>query len=322
MSVFDRELAATVAAVAEEGAFEAAARRLRLSPSAVSQRVRLMEEQLGRVLIVRSRPVRPTEAGEAVVRLSRQISLLEQDAAAELRVGDTLARLRVSLAADADSLATWLLDPLTRTASAHAFELELLRADPSETARLLESGRVMAVVTSENSPVAGCEISWLGALRYEPVASPVFVSEWLGDTLGGEHLDSAPFVSFDRDDELQTSWLAQRGIEPRLPPRHFVPSAHDLLRSVELGLGWAMVPTAQASAAIATGRVVRLDGPPIRVPLYWQQWSLRSQILDDIRAQVDAAAGKCLDREVGTAAPGQAEKHAAESAGGHSTPGR
>jgi LysR family transcriptional regulator (chromosome initiation inhibitor) len=322
MSVFDRELAATVAAVAEEGAFEAAARRLRLSPSAVSQRVKLMEEQLGRVLLVRSRPVRPTEAGEAVVRLSRQISLLEQDAAAELRVGDTLARLRVSLAADADSLATWLLDPLTHAASAHAFELELLRADPSETARLLESGRVMAVVTSENSPVGGCEISWLGALRYEPVASPVFVSEWLGDTVGGEHLDSAPFVSFDRDDELQSRWLAQRGVEPRLPPRHFVPSAQDLLRSVELGLGWAMVPTAQASAAIAAGRVVRLDGPPIRVPLYWQQWSLRSQILDGIRAQVEAAAGKWLDRGVGTAAPGPAENHAAERAGAHSALGQ
>lgn len=300
MSVFDRELAATVAAVAEEGAFEAAARRLRISPSAVSQRVKLMEEQLGRVLLVRSRPVRPTEAGEAVVRLSRQIALLEQDASAALRVGDTRARLRMSLAADADSLATWLLEPLTRAASANAFDLELLRADPSGTTRLLESGRVMAVVTSETVPVPGCEISWLGALRYEAVASPAFYSDWFTDVPAGralaDRLGNAPFVSFDRDDDLQGRWLSQHRVDPTQPPRHFVPSSHDLMRSVELGLGWAMVPAIQATTAVAQGRVVRLAGPPVRVPLHWQQWSLRSRILDDTRDQVGAEAGRALDQ--------------------------
>lgn len=321
MSVFDRELAETIAAVAEEGAFDAAARRLRISPSAVSQRVKLIEEQLGRVLLVRSRPVRPTEAGEAVVRLSRQISLLEKDAAAKLHVGDGYPRLRVSLAVDADSLATWLLDPLAHTARTNAVELETLRADPSETARLLESGRVMAVVTSEHTPVSGCAITWLGALRYEPVASPGFVSEWLGDTSGARQLDNAPFVNFDRDDDLQSRWLAQRGVAPELPPRHFIPSAHDLLRSVELGLGWAMVPTHQASTAIADGRVVRLDGPPIHVPLYWQQWSLRSQILADIRAEVEAAAERSLDRDLGTAETRQTEKPSNERARPHSAGG-
>lgn len=294
--IFDSELAATVAAVVEEGAFDAAARRLRITPSAVSQRVKLFEAQLGRVLLVRSRPVRPTEAGEAVLRLSRQVSLFEHDAAAALGLGgdDPDLRIRVSIAADADSLATWLLAPLTRAAIGRSFDVEVLRADQSDTARLLESGRVMAIVTSDPTPIGGCELTWLGALRYEAVAAPDFVARWFPDGVTPAALERAPFVSFDRDDALQGDWLSRSGVEPFAAPRHYVPSSHDLMRAVEWGLGWAMVPAGQAVEARAGGRLVPLGGEPAYVPLHWQQWGLRSTVLDDLCAEITAAARSML----------------------------
>ncbi len=295
---FDSELAATVAAVVEESSFDAAARRLRITPSAVSQRVKLLEAQLGRVLLVRSRPVRPTEAGEAVLRLSRQVSLLEHDAAAALGLGgdESDLRIRVSIAADADSLATWLLAPLTRAAIRRPFDVEILRADQSDTVRLLESGRVMAIVTSDPTQIGGCDVTWLGALRYEAVASPDFLARWCPSAVTPASLERAPFVSFDKDDSLQVDWLTSRGIESFAAPRHYVPSSHDLMRAVEWGLGWAMVPADQAAEARIAGRLVLLGSEPVLVPLYWQQWSLRSTVLDDLRGEVSSEAQSRLDQ--------------------------
>ncbi|HWU28256.1 MAG TPA: LysR family transcriptional regulator, partial [Microbacterium sp.] len=84
----DAQLAATVAAVVDEGSFEAAARRLHITQSAVSQRIKALEVQIGRAVLVRSRPVRATEAGEALVRLARQVELLEHDTVAAFGLGD------------------------------------------------------------------------------------------------------------------------------------------------------------------------------------------------------------------------------------------
>ena len=52
------------------GTLEAAARALQLTPSAISQRLRALEVATGRILLVRSKPVRVTESGQAVLRLT------------------------------------------------------------------------------------------------------------------------------------------------------------------------------------------------------------------------------------------------------------
>lgn len=286
----------TVAAVVEEGAFDAAARRLRLTPSAVSQRVKLLEEQLGRVLLVRSRPVQATEAGEAVIRLARQTALLERDTAEILGLVDDRSdpRITVSLAVDADSLATWLLPALMRAAEKLPISLELLRADQSQTVRALESGRATAAITSQNVPIAGCTSAWLGSLRYEAVASPDFVSHWFPGGVTSESLRGAPFLGFDREDDLQAMWLRARGVESISQLRHYLPSSHDLLRAVEGGLGWAMVPAPQASAGLADRRLTMLGGGHLDVALRWQQWSLRSRVLDALRNEVLTEARSSL----------------------------
>ena len=138
----DPELAATLAAVADEGTLDAASRRLRVTPSAVSQRLKALEELPGRILLVRSKPVRLTEAGESVVRLARQVALLEQDALAGVGIeeGGGGHRITVPLAVNADSLATWFLPPMARLSAAHDIDLDLHRDDQNFTARLLESG--------------------------------------------------------------------------------------------------------------------------------------------------------------------------------------
>lgn len=288
------DLAATVAAIVDEGSLDGAARRLRITPSAVSQRLRSLEGQLGRVLVVRAKPARATEAGSVVVRLARQYALLGHDAGVELGL-EGPGRMRVPIAVNSDSLATWFLPALEPVIRAHDVTVDLHRDDQDHTAELLEAGTVTAAVTSQRDPIAGCAVTELGATVYHPVASPAFVERWLpaGSTL--DALAAAPVVDYDRTDDLQTQWLEERGVDPSRPPRHYVPASEDYATAVRLGFGWGLLPPMQAQASLDAGRLVRLDGPHISVPLYWQQWNLSSPLLTDIREAVVAAARAALE---------------------------
>ncbi|WP_345751556.1 LysR family transcriptional regulator ArgP [Microbacterium rhizophilus] len=290
------DLAATVAAIVDEGSLDGAARRLRITPSAVSQRLRALEGQLGRVLVVRAKPARATEAGAVVVRLARQYALLGHDAGVELGL-EGPGRMHVPIAVNSDSLATWFLPALQPVLRVHDVSLELHRDDQDHTAALLEAGTVTAAVTSQQDPIAGCAVTPLGATVYHPVASPEFVERWFpaGSTL--DALSAAPVVDYDRSDDLQTEWLVARGVDPSRPPRHYVPASEDFATAVRLGFGWGLLPPMQSQASLEAGRLIRIDGPSISVPLYWQQWNLRSPLLADIREAVVTAARAALDHD-------------------------
>ncbi|QKJ18650.1 LysR family transcriptional regulator ArgP [Microbacterium hominis] len=289
------ELAETLAVVIDEGSLDAAARRLHVTPSAISQRIKALEEILGRVVLVRSKPVRATEAGAAVVRLARQAALLEHDALTELGAADD-GRATVPLAVNADSLATWFLAPLARLAQRHPVVFDLHRDDQDFTAGLLEAGTVMGAVTTRAAPVAGCRVSTLGIMRYEAVAAPGFVARWLpgGVTVAG--LRDAPVVDFDRRDDLQSRWLSQMDAAPAAPPRHRVPASHDFATAIALGLGWGLLPSLQSAHGLAEGTLVSLGGLAVDVPLHWQQWNLRSPLLEAIADEIVEEGRRVLDR--------------------------
>lgn len=291
----DPDLAATIAAIVDEGTMEGAAKRLHITPSAISQRVKALEQQVGRVLVVRQKPARATEAGEAVVRLARQLALLEHDAVTELGIDPEGAHtVIIPLAVNADSMATWFLAPLARLSERHPLVFDLHRDDQDFTAGLLESGTVMGAVTSQSSPVAGCRVSSLGALHYEALATPAFAARWFGEGVDAGALALAPHVDFDRRDDLQKVWLRGWGVDGNAAPRHYVPASHDFAQAVALGLGWGMLPTLQSAEALRSGALVRLGGPAHTVPLYWQQWNLRSPLLSEIADEIAEEAGRVL----------------------------
>ena len=290
------DLARTLAAVVDAGTFEAAATELSVTPSAVSQRVKQLEQRLGRVLVVRSKPVRVTEAGASVVRLARQLALLEHDALAAFG-GDDAPSARpttVPLAVNADSLGTWFLPALARIAERHAVVFDLHRDDQDFTAALLESGTVMGAVTSQAAPVAGCLVRPLGVMRYEAVATPGYIARWLPDGATPAALAAAPRVDFDRRDDLQDEYLRSAGVDVEHPARHFVPASNDFATAVKLGLGWGLLPGFQSAAELERGELVLLGGPPVDVPLHWQQWNLGSPLLAAIAEGITAEARRAL----------------------------
>ncbi|MFC9913499.1 LysR family transcriptional regulator ArgP [Streptomyces sp. NPDC059862] len=286
----------TLLAVVDEGTFDAAAAALHVTPSAVSQRVKALEQRTGRILLMRTKPVRPTESGEVVVRLARQLARLERDARAELGLSGAGEATRVSIAVNSDSLATWFLPALTRVPEKLRLCFELRREDQDHTAALLREGLVMAAVTSSSVPVTGCSVRALGTMRYVAVARPDFAGRHLDGELR-ETLAQAPVVVFDRRDDLQDGFVRRlrRGRGGASPVRHFVPTSDGFVEAVAAGLGWGVVPEVQADPLLRSGRLVQLaPDRAVDVPLYWQQWKLDSPALAAVADAVTATAAQTL----------------------------
>jgi LysR family transcriptional regulator, chromosome initiation inhibitor len=279
-------------AIAEHGSFEAAARELHITPSAVSQRIRALEAMAGQVLVSRGAPCRPTPHGERLVRLGRQTRLLYDEASAAL---GAVATVELPVAVNADSLTTWFRDVLATAAGWDGTAIRLQVEDQAYSQRLLRSGDVLAAVTSDPEAVQGCSAEPLGALHYVPAAAAAFAGRWRR----GRAPDWAamPTVVFGAKDDLQRDMLRRRGV-PQLPPVvHQVPTSADFLEAVRIGLGWGMLPELQARAGLASGQLVRLSGDVLDVPLFWQRWRLDSPRLTTLTDAVREAAGRHLRRD-------------------------
>jgi LysR family transcriptional regulator (chromosome initiation inhibitor) len=279
-----------LAAAVEHGSLDAAARVLQVTPSAVSQRLRALEGATGQVLLVRSRPVRATPAGETLIRTARQVDLLLADAARDLSPGG--ARPVLPIAVNADSLATWVLPALASIAD--DVLLDVRREDQTRTGTLLREGTVVAAVTTEARAVAGCRSTPLGAMRYRPTASPALARHSFPDGVTAEALAHAPVVVFDRADDLQHAYLRRSHVRAS-PPAHYVPSSADFLTAVLLGMGWGMLPDLQSGPHLESGALVELDpAGGVDVELHWQRWALRTPALAALTDTVTDAARRAL----------------------------
>ena len=285
----------TLVAVVDHGTLDAAARQLRVTPSAVSQRLKALESSVGQVLLRRTKPVQPTEAGRLILRLARQMILLSDDAANALGSSADGPSTTLPIVINGDSLNTWALEALARVDPDQRIFFEVHRADEAQSTELLRAGTVMAAVTSVAEPVQGCTVRRLGTMRYRPMACPAFTDRWFPDGATVDRLAVAPMVAFDRVDQLQDRYLRRKTRRRLRPPRHYIPVSADFAQAIALGLGWGMLPRQQSAQLEADGRLVPID-PEVHVDvgLYWQQWKLHSPVLGRLADAVTDAAAEAL----------------------------
>ena len=293
----------TLAAAVRAGTFDAAARELHVTPSAVSQRVKALELRVGRVLLHRTKPIEPTPAGHVLVRLAAQVDLLEREAVAELVGGeigeagdvDDAPWAEIPLAVNADTMATWMLDAMVAVQERHRVTFELFRIDETLSAQRLRHGDVMAAVTSVPQPVPGCRVVRLGTMRYLGLATPAYVERYLADGPTAGALARAPLIDFDRADVIQRDFLRKLARRHLTPPATYVPAVRDYDEAVRRGMGWGMLVDAQARDDVASGKLVEIaPGRHVDVPLFWQHWKLGSALMDDLTSAVVAAAAEWL----------------------------
>ncbi|MCW7754123.1 LysR family transcriptional regulator ArgP [Desulfobotulus sp. H1] len=298
--MLDYKLLEALASVVEEGGFERAAQALHITQSAVSQRIKLLENQTGQVLLVRSYPPRATEPGVRLLKHYRQVASLEADLEDALlpRGPGVYRSLKVGL--NADSLTTWFPGAVQSFLLSRDILLDLCTDDQDVTHRLLQDGEVMGCITSRERSLQGCRVQALGSMRYRMLASPAYMERWLPSGPEGLGDLQAPVLIFNRKDRLQDYFFTSVTGHTIRHPVHYIPSASSFLQFILLGLGCGMVPDLQSDRYLGSGALVEVvPNRPMDVPLYWHCWDIGSALLRDFTEVLVLEAGKRLPCIVG-----------------------
>jgi LysR family transcriptional regulator, chromosome initiation inhibitor len=295
--MLDYSALSALAAVIREGSFERAALALHVTPSAVSQRIRLLEERVGCALVVREQPCRATDTGRRLCQHVDRVRLLEQELQGTLPAlaREGIARVALPVAVNADSLATWFTPALAAFAADAPVLVDVAVDDQDHTTEWLRSGAVLAAVTGTARAAAGCNSRPLGAMRYLAAASPAFAARHFAGGVGAGSLAQAPSLVFNTKDDLQARWvqrLCHRHVDL---PRHSLPSPQAFVTAAVAGMGWGLQPLALVESHLEDGSLVELvPGTPLDVPLYWQHARAASALLDGLSRRVLAAARRAL----------------------------
>ncbi len=267
------------AAVLDAQSFDKAALRLHLTQSAVSQRVKQLEESIGQILIIRSQPPRPTPAGQQMLRHYRLVTLLQGELKESLQAESRQGFTRLAVGLNADSLATWFLEAVGPLLAQARLLLDLRVDDQDQTQHFLRQGEVIGCISASAKPMQGCSCQPLGMMYYRALATPAFRRHYFARQVRAEDFLLAPAVEFNSSDELQGRYLTQFfDLRSGDYPRHCVPSPQGFLEMVSRGLAWGMIPDQQSQALIEQEVLVDLTpGKSLAVPLYWHAWNLPSE---------------------------------------------
>lgn len=276
----DYDALAVLSAVVRTGSFESAAKSLNVTQSAVSQRIKQLEDKVGSVLVIRGRPCLATEDGLILCQHIDQVTLLRHEVSEQLSGGRGRSTGNVRIAVNSDSLATWFPEVVERAANELNLRLDIVPDDQEFTEDRLRSGDALAIVTSSNNPIPGCKIFPLGSMDYLAIASPDFVARHFADGVTLAAVAAAPAIRFDRKDTLPLQWCeAAFGDVARLSAHH-IPSYESHLICSLRGIGWAMMPKESVAGLIDAGELTELvPQARVKIPLFWHSRSQSSGVL-------------------------------------------
>ncbi|EKP0260818.1 LysR family transcriptional regulator ArgP [Aeromonas sobria] len=296
MKELDYKLLRALDAVLQEQNFDRAAKSLHITQSAISQRIKQLEQQFAEPLLIRSQPLQATPLGQKLLAHYRQVHQLELELAGELAPVEPQGPIRISIAVNADSLATWFLPAIAPLLELHPIELNLLVDDENRTLDKVREGQAFGAVSLHAQPLAGCCVDQLGEMHYLLTASPAFVARHFPHGLTREALAKAPAVAFDQRDDMHISFMREHfGLEPGGYPCHTVRSSEAFVAMAEQGLAYCLIPELQIREQLAAGTLVNLS-PSHRLTecLYWHRWvlekglhkQLSQRLIDQGRAQL------------------------------------
>ena len=295
--MLDRDQLETFATVAEQQSFERAALLLNVTRGAVSQRIKALEESLSTILLLRDKPVTATPDGEILLRHVKVLRLLEASSLRGLSSSaDRDGPVPLSIAVNADSLATWFPALLRELFANRTVALEVVTDDQDHTSARLLRGEVIGCISTDAKPASGFLAEALGAMEYCCYATPAFAAEFLPDGLTVAGVLRAPAVLFNRKDSLHDEFLERRfGVRIDRYPRHYLPSPSALLEGIAMGAGYGLVPSTQAHGLLHQGALIELAPEhPVQVDLYWHHWEMEPPLAREITEQVVGHATRCL----------------------------
>ena len=290
--MLDYKLLQALAMVVQAGGFDRAATALNLTQSAVSQRVRLLEDQIGQILLARTTPPRPTAVGKRLIKHYHQVAQLEAELAEAADFIGSPGYRSLAIGINADSLATWFVTAVAPCLQRLPLVLDVRVDDQDETHRMLRDGEVAGCISTRATPVQGCRMSALGRMTYRLYAKPGFARRYFPKGIRAAAVNEAPALIFNRKDRLLHRLLKDEiDLGTDCFPRHYLPSSEKFVDWIAAGLAYGMLPDRQASPLVEQGRLIDLrPGAAVEVALYWHCWTVATKSLEGLtQALVEGA---------------------------------
>lgn len=277
------------------GGFEKGAQALSLTQSAVSQKIKRLEQSVGGPVLVRTKPLRPTPLGNELLAHIQKVSVLEE--ALNIQSGLTASAAPLSVAVNNDVLATWFSQVLAMFSDTRANPVHIVNADQTQTRDILQQGRVMACISQTGTPVTGGQSLRLGTMKYQLYASPLFIERYLSKGIDAEAVMQTPGLLYDEYDvTLLTDYQREcLNMAPSFTTCHWYPSSHGFVKMALDGVVWALLPTLQVTQEVNEGSLVSLfPDKELGVPLFWHWITLDSAALGDLTKAVKHVAKQQL----------------------------
>ncbi len=241
-------------AVAQVQNFTRAAQRLRITQSALSQRIMQLESELGAALFIRDRAgPRLTETGELLLRASRAQLAIEEEVLARIRDSSARATLAgtVRIGGFSSVLRSIVLPALAPLCRENPdIHLNVATRELRQLPDLLKRGEIDYAVLDRPLDQEGIESILIGTERNVLVQARNYS--------GPENL----YLDHDEEDETTFRYLKQLSKPPKQIRRRFLDDVYGLLDAARLGLGRAVLPTHLIQAPLEILHPsIRLDIP-------------------------------------------------------------
>ncbi|NQZ80299.1 MAG: LysR family transcriptional regulator ArgP [Colwellia sp.] len=293
---FDYKLLEALNAVVEEQGFDNAAQKLFITQSAVSQRIKALEENIGQPVIIRGQPIKKTMAGEKLLSHFKMVEQLENELLPELLPDMPKQPIRITLAINADSIATWFFDAMAPLLKNYLIELNILIENEQDTVSKLRSGEAIGAVSKQSTPLPGYQSSKLGQLKYILVASKEFRHRYFSDGVTTQSLKMAPGISYDSKDDMHEHFITKHfNLAASEYYCHNVRSSEAFVNLTKRGLAYSLISELQIKDELINGQLINLCPDKVLIEnLYWHSWVLVKGVNKKISEEIISSAQNLL----------------------------
>ena len=270
--MLDYALLNALSAVVRCGSFDGAAALLKITPSAVSQRISSLERKLGVMLVKRSKPCAATSTGARLCAHAEQVRALEANLEDALSGAETIALaspVSVSLSLDETLAGSWLVRALSAFCAQQHVLLRFVRED-DVTDDCLRAGTVQALLSTADKSRPTCTTERIGTLTHVAVASNRVIERHFSAGVSKRALTRVACLASPRTALLATRWVRTVTRATAEVPMHVMLTGDDVRAACLADMGWALCPAPAVTDDIRAGRLVHLlPGHTLDVGVYW-----------------------------------------------------
>lgn len=297
--MFDYKLLHALSVVVDEQNFDKAASVLAITQSAVSQRIKSLEQALGQPVLIRAQPLVATSIGKKLLAHYQQVKLLEQDIIPEISGDKKNETITANIASNADSLATWLIGAIGDVCHEYNVAVNFKLADENRSIHYLKDGEVFGALSTHEHSLPGCTLEKLGDMQYLLVASPSFIKRYFAMGINEQSLARAPAVAYDQKDDMHIKYVEKIfGLKAGSYPCHTVRSSEAFVNFAKQGLAYCLIPKLQIQTELSSGKLINLmpEHPIVRT-LYWHHWILLKGVFKAFSTAIVTRAKQALEHQ-------------------------